>query len=255
MRAHGRTNHCRRTRRVARERPASRARAEGEGPLLPEPSTRDSFADRDSKTESRTVDESPRDDSDAWTQRSSFDGAFRPYTTRVRSHDGRAIGAHSVPSTRPITHTCRWTRKARSPPAADVTRRASPDARRADARRATHDAPTTARETRRRISFRLFVFARVDRGREAPSRGARRSVGRIGFRGAGGGSARSANRWTSRDRPPRGRERDALAGRTRGSKRRARDRGACGRPTRPSTSGCARRRPTDRRRSISCDES
>jgi len=72
-------------------------------------------------------------------------------------------------------------------------------------------ARETTRETRGARLARRFPFvrargSRVDRGRETPSRGAHRSVGRIGFRGAAAARLDRRTPWTSRDRPTRGRD-------------------------------------------------
>ena len=142
----------------------------------------------------------------------------------VRSCDARAIDTTSVPSKPPIKHTSRCARKARPAPAADVTRRSSrgrsPRARRLE----RLVARETTRETFRGISCRSREDARVDRGRETPSRGAHRSVGRIGFRGAAAAALDRHTPWTSRDRPTRGRDARDRGGDARWEKVRARSR-------------------------------
>jgi len=186
-----------------------------------------------------------------WTQRSSRDGAFRPYTTSVRSCDARAIDPYSYPSKPPIKHDApdaHEKRDKRPPPT-------SHGARRADARRARDDARDSRRETRTEISFRSRTwFARGSRARDTVAR--RTSVGRTDrIPRRGGGAARSAHpvdvaRSTdARTRRARSRARRSVG---KGSRAIA---GAFGRSTRRSTGDRARTRRTDRRRSISCDES
>lgn len=138
----------------------------------------------------------------------------------------------------------------RQPPTSHGARRPTLDA-------PTHDARTTARETRRCISFRSHACrARRSRARGTVSR--RPSVGRTDriprrWRRLGSIGALGGRRATDGRVDANARDRGTHA---RFEKTRARSRArAVDRRVRRRESARARRRPTDRPRSISCDES